>query len=236
MELVSTNLGIISSYYYIKIETIGNFVGKIQANSNLKLKEILQMVCEAEELADYAGYNYSNSSSSEYKIIAQILTQIGESTGNNKVYALLMIYLNRLPATQEILHEVKKILPIVVKLCHALVDIISSFGYLKPLILTMQLSQMLVQAIYIGDSKLLQVMDKELCEKILRSEKYSKTIKDVNDFLNMEEEDRGDLLKGRNNAEVEKIASACNRYPSITVQCNLLDDEQAEEEEEGDEK
>ena len=74
-----------------------------------------------------------------------------------------MIHLNRLPATQEIVYEIKKILPIVVKLCHALVDIISSFGYLKPLILTMQLSQLLVQGLWIGDSKLLQIMERDLC-------------------------------------------------------------------------
>ena len=136
-----------------------------------------------------------------------------------------MIHLNRLPATQEILYEIKKILPIVVKLCHALVDIISSFGYLKPLILTMQLSQMLVQALWIGDSRLLQIMDRDLCEKILSNIKFSKTVKDVNDFINMEEEDREELLKGKGTGEVEKIAAACNRYPNITVECNVLEEE-----------
>lgn len=52
MDLTSTNLGIISSYYYIKIETVGNFVEQI--TENVKLKALLEMVCCAEELRDIA--------------------------------------------------------------------------------------------------------------------------------------------------------------------------------------
>jgi hypothetical protein len=51
-------------------------------------------------------------------------------------------------------------LPICVRLTHALVDVISSFGFLKPLILCMQFCQMLIQGMWINDSPLLQVMDK----------------------------------------------------------------------------
>lgn len=51
-------------------------------------------------------------------------------------------------------------LPISVRLTHALVDVISSLGYLKPLIFCMQFCQMLVQAMWVNESPLLQVMDK----------------------------------------------------------------------------
>lgn len=217
MELTATNLGIICSYYYIKIESVGGFVEKIQ--ENIKLKGLLEMISEAEELKDHAGYK-----GSEYKVIGQILLQTNEKP-INKAHGLLLIHVNRAPATPEILHEIKKILPIAVKLCHALVDIISSFGFLKPLILTMQLSQMLVQALWINDSKLLQVMDQELCHKVEKM--FQGSIKDVNDFINMEDDDREKLLKGRN--DVEKIANACNRYPSITVSCNVQQEEASPE-------
>ncbi len=91
------------------------------------------------------------------------MTSIHE-TSKNKVHALLLIHLNRIPVSHEILYEIKNILPICVRICQALVDIISSFSYLKPLILSMQLCQMLIQAVWIGDSKLLQVMDRSLVE------------------------------------------------------------------------
>ena len=43
MNLTSTNLGIISSYYYIKIETVGKFVEQI--TETIKLKSILELIC-----------------------------------------------------------------------------------------------------------------------------------------------------------------------------------------------
>jgi len=53
-----------------------------------------------------------------------------------------------------------------VRLIHSLVDIISSFGYLKPLILTMQLCEMLIQAMWANDSPLIQIMDKNLAKTL----------------------------------------------------------------------
>ena len=79
----------------------------------------------------------------------------------------------------------------------------------------MQLCQMLIQAMWINDSKLVQVMDRQLAE-ILESE-YK--VKDVNDFVNMEEEARNTALKGR---DIDKIAVACNRYPIVTLSCEVV--------------
>jgi pre-mRNA-splicing helicase BRR2 len=93
------------------------------------------------------------------------------------------------------------------------VDIISSFGYLKPIILTMQLCEMLIQAMWINDSPLMQIMDKALAKNL--EETYS--LKSINDFINMEEEDRENAFKDKNKKEVEKIAEACNRYPIMSM-------------------
>lgn len=155
VDLSETNLGIICSYYYIKIESVAAIVEKI--SENMKLKGLLELICETEEVRDI-GYRPG-----EYQIYGQILTAVHE-TAINKVHALLLIHLNRIPVSSEILHEIKTILPICVRVCQALVDIISSFSYLKPLILSMQLCQMLVQAMWVNDSKLLQVMDRGLAE------------------------------------------------------------------------
>lgn len=82
----------------------------------------------------------------------------------NKAHSLLLIHLNRIPVSADVIYEIRSIVPTCVKLIQALVDIIYSFGYLKPLILCMQLSQMIVQAMDITDSKLLQVMDSDLAD------------------------------------------------------------------------
>jgi pre-mRNA-splicing helicase BRR2 len=101
----------------------------------------------------------------------------------NKAHALLVLHFSRIALPPDLLDDCKKILLIGVRLLHALVDIISSFGYLKPLILTMQLCQMLVQAMWINDSPLLQIVDRACAENLTNS--YN--VKDVNDFSNMED-------------------------------------------------
>ncbi len=69
------------------------------------------------------------------------------------------------------------------RLTHALVDVISSFGHLKPLIFCMQFCQMLVQGMWINESPLLQILDKPIV-KVL-SEQLD--IKEINDFTDMDD-------------------------------------------------
>lgn len=98
----------------------------------------------------------------------------------NKTHGLLLLHFNRTPLTPDLLEDCKKILPIAVRLLHALVDVVSSFGYLKPLIFVMQLCQMVVQAMEITDSPLQQVVDKELSLRLKANK-----ILDIDDFVNM---------------------------------------------------
>lgn len=104
---------------------------------------------------DSVGYRQD-----EHLFINQLLVAHAE-TPNSKPEALLLLYLFRAELTQELQHEVRKMLPLVLKLVHSLVDIISSLGFLKPIVLTMQLCQMLVQGMWLDDSSLIQIMDKK---------------------------------------------------------------------------
>jgi pre-mRNA-splicing helicase BRR2 len=126
------------------------------------------------------------------------------------------LHLSRIALPPDLLEDSKKILTIGVRLLHALVDIISSFGYLKPLILTMQLCQMLVQAMWINDSPLLQIVERPCAENLANS--YN--VKDINDFSNMEQSERLEAIKGY---DVDKIAEACNRYPTVSMSVELKD-------------
>lgn len=78
----------------------------------------------------------------------------------------------------------------------------------------MQLCQMLIQAIWVNDSKLLQIMDRNLAEVL--ENQYG--IKDVSDFVNMDDDTRTTALKGK---DVDKIAAACNRYPIVNMAYNI---------------
>ena len=83
------------------------------------------------------------------------------------------------------------------------------------MILVMQLCQMVVQAMWITDSPLLQVVDKDLAQTL-----NSLGIQDINDFVNMEDEDRLKALKGYEK-EIGKIADMCNRYPVVTMTASV---------------
>ena len=39
-------------------------------------------------------------------------------------------------------------------------------------------------------------------------------IKDINDFVDMDEDERKKVLKGK---DIDKIAAACNRYPTMNL-------------------
>lgn len=90
-------------------------------------------------------------------------------------------------------------LPIYVRLTHALVDVISSIGYLKPLIFCMQFCQMLVQAMWINQSPLLQIVDKQTVKVLVGQ--YD--VKEINDFTDMDDDERKKVLKGK---DIDKIA------------------------------
>ena len=121
----------------------------------------------------------------EYQQINQMLVGYSETAGS-KVEALLMLYFFGEKFTEELLYEVRGILTTVLRLVHSLVDIISSLGYLKPIIMTMQLCQMVVQGMWITDSTLIQIMDKKT---VMLLEEMT-NVRTITDFMNMEDDER----------------------------------------------
>ena len=62
---------------------------------------------------------------------------------------LLQCHFNRTALNTDLRIDQKYILENSIKLIHAIVDVISSHGYLKPALLAMELSQMTVQAMWV---------------------------------------------------------------------------------------
>ena len=126
---------------------------------NIKLKGLNQLICQAVEVSNIA---YRPK---EYEAINQLLVAHSESA-QSKAEALLLLHFFRSKLPEEFSYEQGRMLPILLRLVHSLVDIISSLGFLKPIILTIQLCQMLVQGMWITDSTLVQMMDKNLAQRI----------------------------------------------------------------------
>lgn len=78
----------------------------------------------------------------------------------------------------------------------------------------MQFCQMLVQAMWVNESPLLQILDRSTVR--ILNDNYE--VKEINDFTEMDDEERKKLLKGK---DIDKIAAACNRYPVMNLECQF---------------
>jgi len=120
-----------------------------------------------------------------------------------------------------------------VKLLRALVDVISSMGWLKPALAAMELIQMIVQARWSWDNALLQIphFDKDIVGRI---ENYNKNVEDeddkvenVFDILELEDEDRNELLR-LNGKKMSDVARFCNAYPNVEMEYEVVKDDEEE--------
>lgn len=173
------------------------------------MKNLIELLSEAHEFQDIA---YRPN---EWQMVAQ-LTQPLQVTPINKAHALLVLHFSRISLPPDLIEDSKEVVTTGVRLLHALVDIISSFRYLKPLILTMQLCQMLIQAMWLTDSPLLQVVERQCADNLINNF----NVKDINDFSNMDDSDRLEAIKGY---DINAIAEACNRYPIVSMSVEVRD-------------
>ena len=106
------------------------------------------------------------------------------------------------------------------RLLQAMVDVLSSSGWLAPALATMELSQMCVQALWDRDSVLLQLphITKEIAAKCAAAECES-----VYDLMDLEDAERNELLAGLSSAQLADVARVCNRYPNIDVSYEVED-------------
>lgn len=220
MDLSALNLGMIASYYYIKYSTIDLFAKSL--SPTFKMKQILEILCAATEFETIPIRH------GEDKILKQLSTEITHkiekpkfNEPDTKTNILLQCHFSRIPLSSDFIFDQKIILEKAAKLIPALVDVISSSGYLRPAILAMHLSQMIVQAMWINDSPLYQLphFDKELVNKCLAAK-----IEDIADLLNMDDEERLKLLN-MTDSQLEDVARVCNRYPSITMNFRVASEE-----------
>jgi pre-mRNA-splicing helicase BRR2 len=220
VDLAPLNLGMISSYYYIKYSTIDLFAKSL--NGNFKLRQILEILCAATEFETVPIRH------GEDKILRQLASDIKFkiekpkfNEPDTKTNVLLQSHFTRIPLSSDFIYDQRIILEDVVKLIPALVDVISSNGWFKPALIAMQLSQMLVQAMWVDDSPLLQLPHFD-SDRIRRCERAG--IKDIGDLLNMEDEDRVKLLD-MTEKELEDVANVCNKYPSVAMEYRVVDEE-----------
>merc|ERR1711871_219519 len=216
MDISPINLGMISAYYYIQYKTVELFALSITAKT--KIKGLLEIITAAYEFGNLA---IRQKEEKLLKKMASHLPQALPAESNfeepsTKALLLLQAHFSRLALSSNLTQDLNWILKISMKLIQAIVDVISSQGWLRPAIAAMELSQMIVQGLWDKDSPLKQIphFSDAVIEQCQRMEP---AIESVFDLLELEDDVRNGLLKDLSSQQVSDVALFCNAYPNVEV-------------------
>jgi pre-mRNA-splicing helicase BRR2 len=139
-----------------------------------------------------------------------------------KANALLQAHFSRHGASGNLALDQRDVLIDASRLIQAMVDVISSSGWLHPALAAMELSQMVTQGLWERDSYLLQLpyFTKDLAKRC--ADNPGKPIQTVFDLVEMMDDERRDLLQ-MTDAQLMDIARVCNRFPNIDLVHEVLD-------------
>jgi len=221
MDVSPLNLGMIASYYYIQYTTVELFASSLQAGTKLKgLLEILASAAEFDALPVRLR---------EDDILAQLAAhqplKIEGARYNDphtKANVILQCHFSRRDVGREMEADQATVLDRTTRLLQAMVDVISSSGWLAPALATMELSQMCIQAMWDRDSVLLQLphMSKGVVARCVEA-----GVDSIFDLMDMEDNVRNALL-GMSDAQLADVARVCNRYPNIDVGYEVEDEDE----------
>ncbi|KAI8610960.1 Sec63 Brl domain-containing protein, partial [Chytriomyces sp. MP71] len=224
------NLGMIAAYYYINYVTIELFAMSLKEKT--KLRGLLEIVSAAAEFEDIPIRHHEDVILRRLYDRIPIKFDLGNATGskiNNKLMdphvktnILLQAHFSRLSLPPDLESDQKIILSKVLRLVQAAVDVISTNGWLGPGIIAMELSQMSVQAVWDKDSWLRQIPRLSLD---MIAELKRKGVVSVTELLEMEDEDRNEVLGSLSKKEMAEVASFANRYPNVELNFEIVSGE-----------
>ncbi|XP_078443956.1 DExH-box ATP-dependent RNA helicase DExH12-like [Wolffia australiana] len=220
MYLSARNLGMIASYYYISYTTIERFSSSLTQKT--KMKGLLEVLVSASE------YAHLPLRPGEEETLRKLINHQRFSFDNPrctdphvKANALLQAHLSRHTVVGNLAVDQQEVLLCAHRLLRAMVDVISSSGWLALAISAMELSQMVTQAMWDRDPLLLQLphFTRDLAKRC--KENPGRPVEMVFELMEMEDEDRRRLLQ-MSEAELRDVARFCNRYPNIDMAYEVL--------------
>jgi len=223
-DLSPLNLGMIASYYYVQYRTIELIASSVTAKTKIRgVLEILSASWEFSSLPMRFG---------EEKTLKQLLRtlphQPPEGTSfdsNTKALILLQCHFSRKTIPSDLRVDQDLALKEGVTLIQAIVDVVSSNGWLKPALAAMELSQMLIQGLWNKDHPLKQIphFDEDIVNRCLEY-KGEDSIESVFDILSLEDDVRNSLLQLPDD-KMADVAVFCNNYPNVDVEYKVVDPE-----------
>ena len=239
MDVTPLNLGMIVSYYYITYTTIELFASSVRAKTKTKgLIEILSNASEYNSLAvRHREDNALRSLARELPV--KMPDSVRYDDAHVKANILLQTHFVRRKLKADLASDQKLVVGDCIRLLQALVDVISSNGWLKPALACMELAQMVVQGVWADtDSPLMQIphFTRELAAKCEAYGKDGDTkmdgsdsddsedggINTVFDLMEMDDDERTRLL-GFSRNKLADVARFCNRFPNVDVEHEIED-------------
>ncbi|KAF1790439.1 Immunoglobulin E-set [Phytophthora cactorum] len=208
-RLVPLNLGMIAAYYYINLK------------ADSKVRALLTILSSATEFSDLPSrYGEDKKLEGLAKHLKFPVAAGGDyGQAHVKTNVLLQVHFSKQhdrlsPALRQ---DLDFILRHAVRLLHAMVDVISSNGWLKPALAAMDLAQMVVQAQW-SNPVLHEGYAQEVGEMDLEEE-----VETPVDILSMEDDARSTLLP-LDTQKMSAVAKFCNAFPDVTVQTKVQQD------------
>jgi pre-mRNA-splicing helicase BRR2 len=232
MDLSPLNLGMIAGYYYIAYTTVELFASSLTEKT--KLRGVLEILTASSEYAELPVRQYEEKAvrSMAHHLPQRLPDSAKYNDPHTKALVLLQAHFSRHPLSSDLMADQAIVLGSALKLLQALVDVISSNGWLKPAIVAMEASQMIVQGLWDRDHPLMQIphFTKDMLQRCKAEDNAALNGEDVDtifDIMELEDEVRDDILRLAP-TEMNDVAAFCNTYPNIALEYNIVDESEVE--------
>ena len=229
-DVTPLNLAMIAAYYYISYTTLELF--SMSLHSKTKTRGLLEIIASASEFESMPIRH------SDINLLEQLNTRVPyrpAAAGHQikfydphvKTHLLLQAHMSRLQLPAELQQDNDvHVLPIALRLVNAAIDVLSSNGWLSAALAGMDMSQMFTQGVWPKDGHLKQIphFTTERCEKGKKVK-----VESVFDLLEMEDDDRLELLSGMTERQMGDVAKFCNVYPNVELQYEPIDPEMVDD-------
>ena len=218
MEVSPLNLGMISSYYYIAYTTIELFASSLQPTT--KMRGLLEILASASEYEALPVRHREDDALAQLALHCPYKLESPRYTDpHTKANLLLQCHFSRRELGRELASDLNEVLEKSTRLLQAMVDVLSSSGWLSPALAAMELCQMCVQGMWDRDSVLLQLPH---VSKDLAKQAAAAGVEGIFDLMEMEDDERTELLQ-MSATQLADVARACNRYPNIELAFEVED-------------
>lgn len=225
-SITPLNPAMIAAYYNISFITMQTFL--LSLNARTKLKGILEIITSATEFESIQIRRHEDHILRRvYDRLPVKMAEASYESPHFKAFVLLQAHFARMQLPVDLAKDQETILKKVLPLLQACVDVLSSDGHLNAMN-AMEISQMVVQAMWDRDSPLKQIphFDNRLVQ-----EANGAGVQDISDFIDAMDPDapnNKDLVR-RLDLSGQQLADAARFvnefYPDLSVEFDVLEPE-----------